>query len=59
MMAALLLSNKIMQAQVSANDSLVLVDLNDSTGGPGWKNHTNWLTTQPLKTWYGIKLNYY
>ena len=36
------------------DDSLALVNLYDSTGGPEWYNHTNWLTKNPVSTWYGI-----
>src|SRR5258708_39199199 len=45
-------------AQTAANqqDSLALVDLYNSTNGPGWLNHTNWLSPAPLGTWYGIAL---
>lgn len=25
-----------------------------STGGPNWKDNTNWLTTEPISTWHGI-----
>ena len=25
-----------------------------ATGGPNWKNNTNWLTNEPLNTWYGV-----
>lgn len=35
-------------------DSLALVALFNSTGGPNWTNRTNWLTTQPIDTWYGV-----
>ena len=42
------------KAQVSTTDSLALVDLYNSTNGPGWGNHTNWLTTQPVSSWFGI-----
>jgi len=35
-------------------DSLALVDLYNSTNGAGWTNHTNWLTSAPLSTWYGV-----
>src|SRR6266487_1965412 len=38
---------------VNVQDSLALVDLYNSTNGPGWYNHDNWLTG-PVKTWYGI-----
>ncbi len=34
--------------------TLALVNLYDSTNGPGWINHTNWLTAAPLATWYGV-----
>ena len=35
-------------------DSLALVDISNSTNGPEWNNHTNWLTGKPVSTWYGI-----
>src|SRR6266487_2836403 len=38
---------------VNVQDSLALVDLYNSTNGPYWRRHTNWLTG-PVKTWYGI-----
>src|SRR6266536_2508277 len=41
-------------AQVNVQDSLALVDLYNSTNGPNWNNHTNWLTKSPVSTWYGI-----
>jgi len=44
-------------AQVNGQDSLALVDLYNSTNGPNWFNHTNWLTSNPVKTWYGIKVS--
>jgi len=37
-------------------DSLALVALYNSTGGANWVNHTNWLTTAPVNTWYGVTL---
>src|SRR6266540_1345860 len=43
-------------AQVNVQDSLALVILYNSTDGPHWNNHTNWLTSSPVKTWYGIKV---
>ncbi len=44
------------QAQCLEQDSLALVDLYNSTGGPAWFNNTNWLT-EPVYLWYGIELN--
>src|SRR6266498_3298840 len=41
-------------AQVNVQDSLALVDLYNSTHGPNWNNHTNWLTKSSVETWYGI-----
>lgn len=51
--ALVLLCNHL-KAQVSTRDSLALVDLYNSTSGPNWKSHTNWLTAKPVSTWYGI-----
>jgi hypothetical protein len=34
-------------------DSLALVALYNSTGGPTWTNKTNWLTT-PVMNWFGV-----
>lgn len=42
------------EAQIDAGDSLALVDLYNSTDGPNWKDHTNWLTKQPVSSWFGI-----
>jgi len=39
---------------VNPQDSLALVALYNSTGGANWVNHTNWLTTAPVNTWYGV-----
>ncbi|MFK7981435.1 MAG: hypothetical protein AB8G86_15730, partial [Saprospiraceae bacterium] len=36
-------------------DSLVLVDLYNSTNGTEWTNQ--WDLTQPMSTWYGVKVN--
>ena len=44
-------------AQASTSDSLALVDLYNSTNGPDWTNHTNWLTSAPLSTWFGVFLD--
>ena len=39
---------------INTQDSLALVDFYNATNGPGWLNHTNWLTTAPVNTWFGI-----
>ncbi len=44
------------KTQVNTYDSLALVDLYNSTDGPHWKEHSNWLTTMPLGTWYGVNV---
>lgn len=38
---------------VNVQDSLALVDFYNSTNGPGWTYHDNWLTG-PIATWIGI-----
>jgi hypothetical protein len=42
------------KTQVNTQDSLALVDLYNSTNGPGWRS--NWLTQAPLGSWYGISI---
>src|SRR6266542_5721799 len=42
------------KAQVNVQDSLALVDQYNSTHGVIWYDHTNWLTSKPVSTWYGI-----
>jgi Leucine-rich repeat (LRR) protein len=46
----------VTQSQVSSVqiDSLVLVDLYNSTGGAGWKR--KWTLTSPLSQWYGVEV---
>ena len=39
--------------QVTTQDSLALVALYNSTGGPNWTNNTNWLNG-PVSTWHGV-----
>jgi Leucine-rich repeat (LRR) protein len=55
-MLVFLLPSRRLAAQTSVPDSLALVDLYNSTNGPGWINHTNWLTAAPLSTWYGVEI---
>ena len=35
----------------------VLVAVYNSTGGPNWKNNTNWLSDEPISEWYGVRVN--
>ncbi len=37
-----------------ATDRELLVEFYNATGGPDWKNNTNWLTDMPLSEWHGI-----
>ncbi len=39
---------------VNKNDSLVLVDIYNSTDGQHWTAGTNWLTEAPVHTWEGV-----
>lgn len=41
-------------SQVTRQDSLALIDFFNSTKGPSWSNHTNWLSNMPVGQWYGI-----
>src|SRR4051794_39842129 len=54
--AAICLSTPLsLVAQVNVQDSLTLVDLYNSTDGPHWNGNANWLTKNPVSTWYGIE----
>lgn len=44
-------------AQVTVQDSLALAAFYYSTGGDNWTNNENWLTGQPVGTWYGITVS--
>lgn len=37
------------------SDSLILVDLYNSTNGSEWNNKAGWLTKAPLYEWYGVE----
>ena len=39
------------------SDREVLVALYDAAGGPGWTDATNWLTEEPLGSWYGVTVD--
>ena len=41
----------------TARDRDVLVALYHSTNGPEWTHSTNWLSDNPLNTWYGVNTN--
>ena len=36
-------------------DRAALVALYHATGGPGWKDNTNWLSDVPMGEWYGVE----
>ena len=38
-------------------DFQALAALYNATGGPGWRNSTNWLSDEPLSEWHGIRTN--
>jgi len=52
--ALFLFSFRSFAQSFNTQDSLALVDLYNATNGPGWVNHTNWLTSKPVYTWYGV-----
>ncbi|MEM6725719.1 MAG: S8 family serine peptidase, partial [Bacteroidota bacterium] len=41
-------------AQVQTADSLALVDFYNALDGPNWIDNTNWLSSNDVKTWFGI-----
>ena len=41
------------------SDRHALEALYDATGGPGWKNSTNWKTDAPLSDWHGVSTDGY
>ena len=41
-------------AQANIGDSLAMVDLYKSTHGKQWFSDKNWLTANPLDTWFGL-----
>ena len=41
------------QSQINVNDSIALVSIYNTTNGPNWYHHDNWLTG-PVSSWYGI-----
>jgi hypothetical protein len=53
LMGALITSSSYAQQPVNVQDSLALVDLYDSTNGPGWSNSDGW-KQGPVNTWYGV-----
>ena len=42
------------QSGSAATDRAALVALYEATDGPNWTNSTNWLSDEPLDSWYGV-----
>ncbi len=42
---------------VPADDCQALKELYISTNGAGWTNHTNWLETTTVSTWFGVTVS--
>ena len=42
------------EASPPTTEREVLVAFYYSTGGPEWKNNTNWLSAEPISDWYGV-----
>ena len=42
-----------------ASDREALVALYNATGGANWTNNTNWLSNEPLSSWYGVNTTIY
>lgn len=50
------LKSALATAAISEADSSVLVKLYNDTDGPNWTNKSNWLSNQPIRTWYGVSV---
>lgn len=37
-------------------DSIALVQFYNVTGGPNWTNNTNWKSSAPISSWYGVSV---
>ncbi len=45
------------KAQINTQDSLALVDLFNSTNGVNWTTKTNWLSSSPVSSWFGVTID--
>jgi Leucine-rich repeat (LRR) protein len=54
LVTGLVLQSDVAYAQLNVQDSLALVDLYDSTNGPGWANEYGFWKKGPVNTWYGV-----
>jgi Leucine-rich repeat (LRR) protein len=52
----LLLSISFYSFAQREQDSLALVAFYNSTNGANWANNTNWLSSNPINTWFGVTL---
>ncbi len=56
-MGCFCLVGNIAISQTRVADSSALVDLYNATTGASWTNKTNWLSAQPINTWFGVTLD--
>ena len=45
------------QGQDHAGDKQALEALYNATGGANWANNDNWLSDEPISTWYGVNVS--
>ena len=38
----------------SCEEEAILIALYNATGGANWSDNSNWLSTEPLNSWYGV-----
>ena len=50
----LILAINLLQAQVPQSERNALIALYNATDGPNWYNNSNWNTSNPVSSWYGI-----
>ncbi len=48
---------QVQAAGAGATDRAALTALYNATGGPSWTRRDNWLSTNPVASWYGVQVD--
>jgi hypothetical protein len=56
-MCAAVMYPAVAHAKLDPKEKAALLDIYDATGGPGWRNNSNWGTPAGACTWYGVSCN--
>ncbi|WP_066218664.1 T9SS type A sorting domain-containing protein [Formosa haliotis] len=49
--------NKEIYGAVSDTEKNALIEFYKATNGDSWLNNTNWLTDEPVRNWFGVKVS--